>query len=465
MKGWYTLEIGVPSVHSGQGVDGIPTPVFLDFLGLYLEDRLGSRWCLSAETSLLFRLDSEAIPDRIIALTEYGSTTHHRFGGLTELTVYRDPDRFPPQNTTWAGLRLMSPEDALCRLKPSALERDPQLIRRALPLVRNWRSFAETLAREGRATAAARLHAELESAGQDGDAALLRSVLAAGGLPIDARPAAADRTSADPGMSPPDLTALWTSWSADLAANPTVAATAPSGLLELLSHAQEMATDDALASLRISGYTLSRGQILSAMSEPERAATAAGWPELADQERNLPDGHQDALPGEADPQALLALQGYVETGRLVKRSIVRLLEDEPLSDVLTQDLPGWHQALLLPSCEAGLVPESELGKTRPTASGRSPGSMETRLKELWELAEQQPDPNHRALLVHLAVLQMRPWGAGNGRLARFLFNALRMAGRRHWLVIDAEKSGEYGEHVAAALAGHSLRPLAKILAV
>ena len=71
----------------------------------------------------------------------------------------------------------MSPEDALGRLKPPALERDPQLIRKAMPLIRDWESLSYSLAAEGRHTAALRLVDELEACDRSAEARSLRRIM------------------------------------------------------------------------------------------------------------------------------------------------------------------------------------------------------------------------------------------------------------------------------------------------
>ena len=70
MKGWYYLEPGEADPEGDPVLSPLAAGIFFDFLGLYLEDRLGSGWCLSAESSLRFRLDPEIVPDRIIVLTD-----------------------------------------------------------------------------------------------------------------------------------------------------------------------------------------------------------------------------------------------------------------------------------------------------------------------------------------------------------------------------------------------------------
>lgn len=430
MKGWYLLEANGFSATSAPSLADLPAGRFYDFLGQYLDDRLRRHWCLSAESSLLVQLDPAAVPDRIVVLGEYGSTTHQQFAGLTELTVYRDPDRFPDRVQRQSGLRMMSVQDALARVRPGSLERIPDLIARALPLVGDWAGFATTLAREGRHTAAQRLEEELLGAGMPDEARTLRRTLAVCGIRLP-RSGASIGGAPVTGIAPAppvaavdELTGTWRTWTNALRGR-RLPARLP--LLELLASARRRAVDDALQSLRLAGFAVTRAEVLSAFSEPERAAVAAG---------------------DRDPAAVLALQGYVDAARLVRKTIVRLLEDEPLAAVLTEDVPLWHRALLTPAAEAGLFPAGEPGVPRPEAAGR--------LALLWELAAGESDPGARALAVHLGLVRLRPWAGGTGRLARLAMNALLTASRLPWRTIGGDDPDGYAAALAEALGGGPL---------
>lgn len=278
MKGWYALSTDPWPDASADDLSDLEADLFHGFLGLYLEQRLGERWCLSAESSLRFLLDQGAVPDRIVALTEFGSTTHHSFVGLTDLTVYRDLDRFPDEMTSWAGLRVMTPEAALARLKPASLEREPELLERSLALVRHWGEFAALLAREGRVTAAARLAEELDRSGRSDSAARLRRAMEEAGYRLPA-PDGAD-IPAEP--KPADPLEPWRQrlldWRLALEGTLPPAPAAQTSLLGLLAEAQENAPLDTLYSLQHSGFAIERDRVLDALTEPERAAVAAGWP-------------------------------------------------------------------------------------------------------------------------------------------------------------------------------------------
>ena len=465
MKGWYLLGSEPRPGLSDQDLSDLPPSCFYAFLGRYLDDRLGERWCLSAESSLRFLLDRERIPERIVAVAEFGSTTHHSFPGLTALTVYRDLDRFPSDTTSWSGLRVMNPETALARLKPAALEREPDLMRRALDLVRQWPEFAHQLAEEGRVTAAVRMISELDSAGRPEPARHLEAVMAAAGhrLPGASGTTAVETGPIDP-LEPYEQRLL--DWRLALEGTLPRSPAAATSLLGLLSAAQEIVAQDALSSLQLSGFAVDRDLVLNALTEPERAAVAAGWPELDPSELRRGETHAEPLTGAAEPTALLALQGYVEAQKLVKRSIVRLLEDEPLLPVMKEDLPAWHAALLSPSADAGLVAPEDLGRWRrraPTGGSARAAIPAARIEEaldrLWAAVEQVADPQAAAHLAHVALVRIAPFEAGNHRLARFAMNAVRTARRQGWLLLPGDRRPDY----LAALATEPARSLALAL--
>lgn len=456
MKGWYALASEPWPTSAADDLSDLDADLFHGFLGIYLEQRLGDRWCLSAESSLRFLLDPDRVPERIVALTEYGATTHHAFAGLTDLTVYRDLDRFPEDTTSWAGLRVMSPESAIARLKPAALEREPELLERSLSLVRHWADFADLLAREGRVTAAARLVEELFRSGRADEAAMLHRTMGGSGHrlpnpesgPIPAAPAA------DP-LEPFRLQLL--DWRLALEGTLPPAPAPETSLLGLLGAAQEAAALDALYSLQLSGFAISRERVLDALTEPERAAVAAGWPELDPVERARGENHTGPLAGDTDPGALLALQGYVEARRLVKKTIVRLLEEEPLAEVMRDELPGWHRALLGPAAEAGLEHPGRIGCWRNDgeSGGVTAGQVPAALDLVWQAAAETADPVAAAQLVHVAIRRLAPWESANGRMARFALNTVATARHQRWVLLPGERRDEY-EAALGALPARSL---------
>ena len=83
---------------------------------------------------------------------------------------------------------------------------------------------------------------------------------------------------------------------------------------------------------------------------------------------------------------------------------------------------------------------------------------------MWELAAAEAAWDLRALLLHLAVLWIRPWPAANGRLARLLLNTLRSAAGHRWLTVPPAERRRYAEACAAACATGDAAPFAALVA-
>ena len=62
---------------------------------------------------------------------------------------------------------------------------------------------------------------------------------------------------------------------------------------------------------------------------------------------------------------------------------------------------------------------------------------------LFDLLEQEPEPGVRAVLGHWLFGYIHPYPDGNGRMARFLMNAMLASGGYPWTVIRVEDRNAY----------------------
>ncbi len=127
---------------------------------------------------------------------------------------------------------------------------------------------------------------------------------------------------------------------------------------------------------------------------------------------------------------------------------------------------AWHAALTRPAVAAGLVPPVRAAGPRlfHRDDAPAPAAVRTCVTRMWELAAAEPAWDVRALLLHLAVLWIRPWPGANARLARLLLNTLRSAAGHRWLVIPATRRGTYLAACAAACRDGDARPFAGLVA-
>lgn len=83
---------------------------------------------------------------------------------------------------------------------------------------------------------------------------------------------------------------------------------------------------------------------------------------------------------------------------------------------------------------------------------------------LFDLIEGEPAPAVRAVLGHWLVGYVHPFPDGNGRIERFLMNALLASGGYPWTVIRVDDRSEYLAALEAASVGSDVRPFARFVA-
>ena len=132
VKGWYFLIR--PGSAAGDSMAWYAT--FWDFLAVYLTDRFGTDYCLSAAISLNLHAGSTIVPRQVIAMTAHGGKSMLDLPESTSLLVYQDPKNLPREVEIRNGLRVMPLPLALCRVPPSFFQSQPtdaELALRSLP--------------------------------------------------------------------------------------------------------------------------------------------------------------------------------------------------------------------------------------------------------------------------------------------------------------------------------------------
>ncbi len=83
---------------------------------------------------------------------------------------------------------------------------------------------------------------------------------------------------------------------------------------------------------------------------------------------------------------------------------------------------------------------------------------------LFEFLEAEPNAAARAVLGHFIFVFTHPYMHGNGRIGRFLMNAMLASGGYPWTVIEVSRRPEYMEALNAASSDGDIGPFAKFLA-
>lgn len=159
----------------------------------------------------------------------------------------------------------------------------------------------------------------------------------------------------------------------------------------------------------------------------------------------------DANSNDAEQKNAMAARGYYQAFESVKGSIKRILEGENPGEVIDNDHRTWYRELFAPSVTAGILKPTDLAGYR-TGQVYIRGSLHTPLNPeavrdampvLFELLKKEQDARVRAVLGHFIFVYIHPYMDGNGRMGRFLMNAMLISGGYNWTIVPVERRQEY----------------------
>ena len=82
----------------------------------------------------------------------------------------------------------------------------------------------------------------------------------------------------------------------------------------------------------------------------------------------------------------------------------------------------------------------------------------------FELLSEEPEPSVRVVLGHFMFVYIHPYMDGNGRMGRFLMNAMLASGGYPWTVVPVEQRGEYMAALEEASVRQNIGPFSDFLA-
>ncbi len=181
-----------------------------------------------------------------------------------------------------------------------------------------------------------------------------------------------------------------------------------------------------------------------------------------------PVAHQ----AEKDSRDALAARGYWQAFQKVKSSVAQIIDGGNAGALVRTGHREWYRELFQPCVAAGLIPAAALAGYRNDAvylrtSRYVPPRWEAvrdALPALFDLLEKEPEPAVRAVLGHWLFGYIHPYPDGNGRLARFLMNAMLSSGGYPWMVIRVEHRNDYLSALDSASTDSNLLPFAEFLA-
>lgn len=448
MKGWY-----IPSRPGSEGDTTVWYTSYWHFVRAYADSRFGSDWSLSADSSLDFHSGKTTVPGQLILKSPKASNNivslpygHSLLPLKSEL----------PQNIvvdSIYALRLYSLESALVYASPSYYSNDPVSARICLSMIDSASELLKILTDNGATTRAGRIIGALRSVGKGAIADEILSTMRDFGYTVtEDNPFSAETgTTAIYAKSPyvARMRMMWATMRKQVLDNFPQTPEAVVDMESYLGHVDEKYLEDAYHSLSIEGYQVSRELIEKVRS--------GNW---------KPDGD------DKEQKSALVARGYYQAFQSVKESVRKILAGENAGSVLEEDYSRWYRQMWMPFVTAGILTASDLIGYRTNQVyirgsqhiPLNPRAVSDAMPELFRLITDEPDPRVRAVLGHFMFVFIHPYMDGNGRMGRFILNAMLASGGYQWTVVPLEKRREYMSALEKASVRGDITDFTKLIA-
>lgn len=451
IKGWY---ISAPH-EERQGDSTYWYVSFWEFCGRYLKDRYGEDYCISAEQSLMVHAGNHSVPKQLIIRSTTGNnqSTELLFG--TSMFVMKSPLAQKAEVEEWKGVRMVNLPSSIVHCAPSFFVGQSTDGRVALMMIKDASELLNILLDGGHSLIAGRLAGAYRNLGQDKIADDILKTMKSAGYDVREK---------DPFEAPtiikfnilgesPYVNRVKFMWHEMRNIVIDVFPKSPGIPIDketFLEHIEELYITDAYHSLSIEKYIVT--------------------PELIERVRA---GKWDVEGNEEDKKQkdAMAARGYWQAFQSVKTSIRKILDGHNAIKVVDAEHGDWYRELFGPSVSVGLLRPSDLAGYR-NSQVYIGGSKHTPIHKdgvrdlmplLFELLENEDNPGVRAVLGHFVFVYIHPYMDGNGRMGRFIMNAMLASGGYPWTVIPVEERDNYMNALERASVDQDIKPFAEFV--
>ncbi len=452
IKGWY-----IPSRPDEiQGDSTAWYASFWDFCAAYLQERFEKEWCLSPEQSLTLHGGNRTVPAQLIVRTPRGGNKPTALPHDTSLFDVRSSLPAKTETVERDGLRLFSVPAALVSVSEQFFQRAATDVRAAMAGVKDGSYVLALLLEGGHSVIAGRLAGAFRNTGQSRIADDILKTMEKAGYTVRE----VDPFESKPGIilgtreTSPYVNRIRLMW--DAMRQPVIdafpaAPGIPANADGYLKAVDDVYVNDAYHSLSIEGYRVS-----PALIERVRSGT---W--------NPDDNKEDANNRNA-----LAARGYYDAFVSVKSSVEKLLSGANAGETARDDHGDWYRQLFGPSVTANIIKASDLAgyRTGPVYIRRSTHvplpreAVRDCMPVLFELIAAETEPAVRVVLGHFVFVYIHPYMDGNGRMGRFMMNAMLASGGYPWTVIPVDRRNDYMAALESASVKQDIGPFARFLA-
>jgi hypothetical protein len=451
IKGWY---LSVPSDEQPGDSTSWYTS-FWPFCEEYLADRYGEAYCLSADQSLQIHSGNWTVPQQLMVRSLSGPNGMTQFPYNTSLFTIKSalPDIAEVQTVN--GIRILTLPSSLIHCSPLMFTKNPTDTRTALSMIRDSSEILSLLLDGGHSTIAGRLAGAFRNIGKIKIADDVIKIMRSAGYNIKesdpfetVSPLIFNHRVFSPYVN--RLKMMWHDMREVVLEHFPAAPGIPEDHQKYMKQVEELYVTDAYHSLSIEKYSVT-AELINRVRSGE-------W----DIENNENDKRQrDAM----------AARGYWQATQKVRKSIIRILNHENPGAVVDKDHGDWYRELFGPSVSAGILKPSDLAGYRISQvyisqSKHVPlnvNAVRDVMPVFFELLNEESKPSVRAVLGHFVFVYIHPYMDGNGRMARFLMNAMFASGGYPWTVIPVEERKIYMEVLEKASVEQDIKPFTNYL--
>ncbi len=452
LKGWYIATR--PDEQPGDTTGWYAT--FWPFCSAYLHKRFGNQWVLSPEQSIALHSGNRVVPQQLLIRSPKANNNETKFLFGTSLFDICATLPLDSEVEVKEGLRMYSLAAALVFCSPLHFTRAEMDVRNALALVRDASDLLDILLRGGHSVVAGRLAGAFRNIGNDRMADELVQTMQLAGYEVREEDIFASKLPA--GLSFREVSPyvnrirlLWQSMRGPVLEHFPTAPGQPHDPDAYLQQVDDAFVADAYHSLSIEGY-----QVTPALIERVR----------------LGQWNPDQIESDQGQKNALAARGYWQAHQGVKQTISAILQGKNAGECVEKDHRNWYRELFAPSVSVGLLKASDLagyrsGQVYIRGSRHVPLSRDAvrdTMPVFFELLGEEPEPAVRVVLGHFIFVYIHPYMDGNGRIGRFLMNAMLASGGYGWTIIPVSERQSYMQALEKASVEQDIADFAVFLA-
>ncbi len=452
LKGWY---LSIPSLEQvGDSTSWYAS--YWHFCARYLTDKYKKGYCISAEQSLLIHSGNWAVPAQLIIRATKGTNYAAALPYSTSLFSMKSTLPKAAEIEIIEGIRMLTLPSAIIHSSPTLFVNNPTDARTALSMIRDSSEILGLLLDGGKSTVAGRLAGAFRNIGNEKIANDIIKTMQSAGYDIretdpfeNTTPVILSSRERSPYAN--RIRLMWYEMRTVVIKHFPKAPGIPKNHEKYMKLVEEIYITDAYHSLSIEKYKVTPELI-------QRVRSGA-W----DSAKNKDDRTQrDAM----------AARGYWQATQEVRASIQKILKGKNAGNVADSDHSDWYRELFAPSITAGILKPSDLAGYRNnqvyiSQSKHVPlnaDAVRDTMPLLFELLQNESEASVRAVLGHFFFVYIHPYMDGNGRMGRFMMNAMLASGGYPWTVIPVEERKKYMQSLEKASVEQDIEAFAKFIA-